>query len=132
MLTPFFDVAGLVANRQKILLSRWLHSKFISSLKSLSNWKTMFWVIPQEQDSIKTLEFAGTNSYFYSFTYQKNIYLAVSSSDQWVDFFCKFAGRQKSCWFNTKILSACLKHKPGLCFFSLHKMQMNKEHRLIN
>ena len=86
MLTPFFDVAGLVANSQKILLSTWLHSKLISSLKSLSNWWTMFWVIPQEQDSIKTLEFAETNSYFYIFTYQKNIYLAVSSSDQWVDF----------------------------------------------
>ena len=45
----------------------------------------MFWVISQEQHSIKTLEFTETNSYFYSFTYEKNIF--SSSSYQWVDFF---------------------------------------------
>ena len=37
----------------------------------LSNWKTMFWVISEQQHSIKTLEFTETNSYFISFTYEK-------------------------------------------------------------
>ena len=59
---------------QKILLSRWLHSKLISTLKFLGNWKIMFWVISQEQHNIKTHEFTETNSYFYSFTYEKNIF----------------------------------------------------------
>ena len=36
--------------------------------------KTMFWFTSQEQHSIKTLEFTETNSYFYSFTYEKNIF----------------------------------------------------------
>ena len=40
----------------------------------------MFWITSQEQHSIKTLEFTETNNYFYSFTYEKKIYLAVSSS----------------------------------------------------
>ena len=74
-----------LSNNQKILLSRWLHSKLISSLKFLGNWKTMFYVISQEQNSIKTLEFTETNSYFYSFTYEKNIF--TSSSYQVVDIF---------------------------------------------
>ena len=84
-LTPFEDDAEIrllnflmYANSQKILLSRWLHSKLISTLKFLSNWKTMFWVISQEQHSIKTLEFTETNSYFYSFTYGKNIFSSSS------------------------------------------------------
>ena len=119
----------MYANSQKILLSRWLHSKLISTLKFLSNWKTMFWVISQEQHSIKTLEFTETNSYFHSFTYEKNIF--SSSSYQWVDFLWEFAGRQKNCGFNTKIFSAFLKYKPGLYFSSLHQMQMSKQHRLI-
>ena len=45
----------------------------------------MFSVISQEQHSIKTLGFTETNSYFYSYTYEKNIF--SSSSYQWVDFF---------------------------------------------
>ena len=65
--------------------SQKIHSKLISTLQFLSNWKTMFWVISQEQHSIKTLEFTETNSYFYSFTYEKNIF--SSSFYQWVDFF---------------------------------------------
>ena len=65
--------------------SQKIHSKLISTLQFLSNWKTMFWVISQEQHSIKTLEFTKTNSYFYSFTYEKNIF--SSSFYQWVDFF---------------------------------------------
>ena len=85
----------MYANSQKILLSRWLHSKLISTLKFLSNWKTMFWVISQEQHSIKTLEFTETNSYFYSFTYEKTAYLAVSSCYQWVNVFVNLlAGRK--------------------------------------
>ena len=135
-LTPFEDYAEIRfldflmhANSQKILLSRWLHSKLISTLKFLSNWKTMFWVISQQQHSIKTLEFTETNSYFDSFTYEKNIFSSLSF--QWVDFFCEFVGRQKSCGFNTKIFSACRRYKSGF-FFPLHKIQMSKQQRLIN
>ena len=116
-LTPFEDnaeifwlkflkyLAGLFANIKEILLSRWFHTKLISTLKFLSNWKTIFWVISQQQHSIKTLEFTETNSFFHSFTYEKNIF--SSSSYQWVDFLWEFIGRQKSCGFNTKIFSAC-------------------------
>ena len=38
----------------------------------------MFWAISQKQHSIKTLEFTETNSYFYSFTYEKNIFSSSS------------------------------------------------------
>ena len=68
--------------------------KLISSLKFLSNCKTMFWVISQEQHSIKALEFTETNSYFYSFTYEKNIF--SSSSYQWVDFFVNLLADRKA------------------------------------
>ena len=79
---------SLFAKSQKILLPRWHHSKLISTLRFLNNWKTMFWDISQEQHSIKTLEFTEINSYFYSFTYEKKkTYLAVSWSYQWVDLF---------------------------------------------
>ena len=47
----------------------------------------MFRVISQEQRSIETLEFTKTNSYFYSFTYEKKTIIFSSSSYQWVDFF---------------------------------------------
>ena len=119
------------ANNQKILLSRWLHSYLISTFKFLSWWKTMFWVISQEQRSTKTLEFTETNSNFYSFTDEKNIFrssfiLPVGRV------FRELVGRQKSCGFNTKKFSACLRYKPGSYFFSLYKMQMSKQHRLIN
>ena len=69
----------------------------------------MFCVISQEQNNrIKTLEFTGTNSYFYSFTYEKKTKRIFSSLFyQWVDFFCAFADRQKTCGFNTKIFFAC-------------------------
>ena len=71
--TPFEDdVVYLQTTR------RWLHPKLISTLKFLSNCKTMFLVISQEQHSIKTLEFTETNSYFYSFTYGKNIFSSSS------------------------------------------------------
>ena len=121
----------MYVNSQKILSSRWLHSKLISTLEFSSNWKTMFWVISQEQHSIKTLEFTETNSYFHSFTYEKT-YLAVHLIYQWIDFLWEFAGRQKSCGFNTKIFSACWRYKPGFYFFSLHKIQMSKHDRFIN
>ena len=94
-LTPLEDDAEIrflsfpmYANSQKI------HSKLISTLKFLSNWKTMFWVISQEQHSIKTLEFTETSSYFYSFTYEKNIF--SSSSYQWVDFFVNLLADRKA------------------------------------
>ena len=100
-LTPFKDDAEIrlldflmYANSQKILLSRWLHSKLISTLKFLSNWKTMFWVISQKQHSIKTLEFTETNSYVYSFTYEKNIFSTWSY--QWVDFFVNLLEDRKA------------------------------------
>ena len=122
---------SLFAHSQKILLSRWPHSKLISTLKFLrATEKTMFWFTSQEEHSIKTLDFTETNSYFYSFTYEKNIF--SSSSYQWVDFIWEFVGRQKSCGFNTKIFSACLRYKPGFYFSSLHEIQMSKQHRLIN
>ena len=89
-----YSIGSLLAHNQKILLSRWLHSKLISTLKFLSNWKTMFWVISQEQHSIKTLEFTETNSYFHSFTYEKNIF--SSSSYQWVDFFVNLLADRKA------------------------------------
>ena len=47
--------------------------------------KPMFWFTSQKQHSLKTLEFTRTNSYFYSFTYEKNI--LVSPSYQRVNFF---------------------------------------------
>ena len=121
---------SLFANNQKILLSRWLHPKLISTLKFLSNCKTMFWLISQEQHSIKTQEFTETNSYFYSFTYGKNIF--SSSSYQWIDFLW-------ICWQAEKLW---IQHKNILCltriqtrllfFFSLHKREMSKHDRLIN
>ena len=103
--TPFEDEAeirlgysiflfSLFANSQKIPLSRWLHSKLISTLKFLRNWKTMFWVISQEQHSIKTLEFTETNSYFHSFTYEKNIFSSLSY--QWVFFFVNLLADRKA------------------------------------
>ena len=80
---------------------------------------------------IKTPEYTETKSYFYSFTYEKNIF-----SSQFIlaagRFFFKFVGRQKSRGFNTKIFSACLIYKPGFYFFSLHKIQISKQHSLIN
>ena len=95
--------------------------------------KIMFWVISQKQHSIKTLKFTKPDTYFYSFTCEKKNNLAVSSSyHQRVDFFCQFVGRQISCGFNTKIFSAYLRYKPGFYFFSLYKIQMSKQHRLIN
>ena len=106
-LTPFEDDAEIrllnflmYANSQKILLSRWLHSKLISTLKFLSNWKTMFWVIPQPQHSIKTLEFIETNSYFHSFTYEKT-YLAVHLTSGYI-FFENFLADRKAVYSTPK------------------------------
>ena len=95
--------------------------KLISSLKFLSNCKTMFWVISQEQHSIKTLEFTETNSYFHSFTYEKNIF--SSSSYQWVDFFVNLLADRKAVDSTPKyylldgdtnqasVFSPCIRHK---------------------
>ena len=44
---------------------------YFEVFKQLEN---QVWVISQKQHSIKTLEFTETNSYFYSFTYEKNIF----------------------------------------------------------
>ena len=96
-----FSCSLFANSQQKILLSRWLHSKLVSTLRFVSNWKTMFWIILQEQHSIKSLEFTKNNNYFYSFIYEKNIWQFIS---------------QESCGFNTKILSACWRYKPGFCF----------------
>ena len=104
---------SLFTKSQNILLSRWLHPKLISTLKFLSNWKTMLWVIAQEQRNIKTQEFTETNSYFYSFTYEKNIF--SSSSHRWVAFFMNLLADR----FNTRIFSACWRYKLGF-YFSLY------------
>ena len=81
--------------------------KLISTLKFLSNCKTMFWLISQEQHSIKTQEFTETNSYFYSFTYGKNIF--SSSSYQWIDFLW-------ICWQAEKLW---IQHKNILCLMGI-------------
>ena len=54
----------------------------------------MFWVIKQEQHNIKTPEFIETNSYFDSFTYEKNIFSSLSF--QWVDFFVNLLADRKA------------------------------------
>ena len=122
---------SLFSNSQKILLSRWLHPKLISTLKFLSNWKTMFWVISQEQHSIKTLEFTETNSYFHSFTYEKNIF--SSSSYIPVDrFSLRICWQTEKLWIQHQNILCLLEIQTRLLFFSLHKIQMSKQHRLIN
>ena len=65
------ETMSICKKPKNTFIHRWLHPKLISTLKFLSNYKTMFWAISQEQQSIKTLQFAKTNSYFYSFTYEK-------------------------------------------------------------
>ena len=60
----------------------WVHSN--SLIKNLTPFEDdagirllnflMQFIISQEQHSIKTLEFTETNRYFYSFTYEKNIF----------------------------------------------------------
>ena len=111
-LTPFEDDAEI-----RLL-------QIISTLKFLSNWNTMFWVISQDQYSIKTLEFTETNSYFYSFTYEEKNIFSSSFILPVGRCFCEFVGRQKSCGFNSKIFSACLRYKQGFYFFSLNKIQI--------
>ena len=131
-LTPLEDDAEIrflsfpmYANSQKI------HSKLISTLKFLSNWKTMFWVISQEQHSIKTLEFTETNSYFHSFTYEKNIF--SSSSYIPVDrFSLRICWQTEKLWIQHQNILCLLEIQTRLLFFSLHKIQMSKQHRLIN
>ena len=117
---------SLFANsQQKILLSRWLHSKLVSTLRFLSNWKTMFWIISQEQHSIKTLEFTETNSYFHSFTYEKNIF--SSSSYIPVDrFSLRICWQTEKLWIQHQNILCLLEIQTRLLFFSLHKIQMGK------
>ena len=122
---------SLFTKSQNILLSRWLHPKLISTLKFLSNWKTMFWVISQKQHSIKTLEFTETNSYFHSFTYEKNIF--SSSSYIPVDrFSLRICWQTEKLWIQHQNIICLLEIQTRLLFFSLHKIQMSKQHRLIN
>ena len=123
-LTPFEDDAEIrllnfmYANSQKIFLSWWLHSEWISTLKFLGNWKTMFWVISQKQHSIKTMEFTKTDSYFHSFSCEKKTYLAVSSSCQWVDFFVNLLGVDKL-WIPYQNIVCVLEIQTRLLFFLL-------------
>ena len=79
-----FDVVYLEIARRYFYQDSFTQKRFL--IKYLSNWKTIFWVISQEQHNIKTLEFTETNSYFYSFTYGK-VYVFSSSSYQWLNFF---------------------------------------------
>ena len=103
---------SLFSKSKKILLSRWLHPKFISTLKFES--RAMYWVISQEQHSIKTEEFTEINSYFYRFAYEKNIF--SSSPHQWVGFFWWICGQTENFWIQHRLLSACWRYKPGFCF----------------
>ena len=116
----------MFSNCQEILLSRYLYSKLISILKFLSNSKTMFWVISLEQHSIKTQEFTETISYFYSFTYEKNIWR--SSSHQWIDFFLWICWHTEKLWIQHQNIICLLEIQTSLLFFSLHKIQLSKQH----
>ena len=94
----------------------------ISTFKFLSNWRTMFWVISQEQHGIKTVKFIETSSCFYSFTYEKKNILS-SSSYQWVDFFVNLLADRKAVYSTpkyfllawdkneTSIFSLCIRYK---------------------
>ena len=121
---------SLFTKSQNILLSRWLHPKLISTLKFLSNSKIMFWVISQEQHSIKTLELTETNNYFYSFTNGKNTF--SSSSYQWIDFLWIYWHTEKL-WIQQQY---CLldrdTNQASICFPCIRYNQMSKHDRLIN
>ena len=68
---------------------------YFEIFKQLKNHVLSSGVISQEQHSMKTLEFTKTNSWFYSFTYEKkNIF--SSSSYQWVDFFVNLLADKKA------------------------------------
>ena len=85
-------------------LARWVHSD--SLIKNLTPFEDdaeicllNFLMYPDSQKILLSrtspLEFTETNSYFYSFTYEKTAYLAVSSCYQWVDVFVNLlAGRK--------------------------------------
>ena len=90
--------------------------KLISTLKFLSNCKTMFWLISQEQHSIKTQEFTETNSYFYSFTYGKNIF--SSSSYQWIDFLW-ICWQAEKLWIQHQNILCLIEIQTRLLFFLL-------------
>ena len=95
----------------------------------------MFWVISQEQHSIKTMKFTEINSYFYGFTYEKNIFILPVgrfSSYQWVDFFVNLLADRKAVDSSAKYSLLAGDKNQASIFFSLHKMQMSKQHRLIN
>ena len=105
----------MYANCQKILLSKWIHSKLISTLKFLSN-----------HGSIKTPEFTKTDSYFCSFTCEKTYFIAVSSSYQWI------CWQIDKLWIQHQNILCVLQIQTRLLFFLLHKIQMSKQNRLIN
>ena len=77
--------------------------------------KTMCWVISQEQHSIKTLEFIETNSYFYSFTFEKNTF--SSSSHQWIDFFLWICWQTEKLWVQHQNIISLLEIQTRLLFF---------------
>ena len=90
-------------------------------LNFLSNWKTMFWVISQEQHSIKTLLKLRA---ICIASLMKKTYLAVSSSYQWVGrFFYEFLADRKAvdstpkhyllAWdiIQAPIFSLCIRYK---------------------
>ena len=83
----------------------------------------MFWVISQEQRSIKTLEFTETNGYFYSFTYgKKHIWQFILPADR---FFVSLLADRKAVDSTPKyslldgdtnqvsIFSPCIRYKWG-------------------
>ena len=76
-------------------------------------------------------EFTETNSYFYSFTYIKNIF--SSSSYQWgVGFFVNLLTDRKVVDSTPKYSLLVGDTNQVSIYFSLHKIQMSKQHRLIN
>ena len=114
-LTPFKDDAEICLLNFLMWSTICKQPELISTLKFLGNWKTKCWVISQEQYSIKTLEFTETSSYFYSFTYEKNIF--SSSSHQWVDFFLWICWETEKLWIQHQNILCLLEIQTRFLFF---------------
>ena len=114
-LTPFKDDAEICLLNFLMWSIICKQPELISTLKFLGNWKTKCWVISQEQYSIKTLEFTETSSYFYSFTYEKNIF--SSSSHQWVDFFLWICWQTEKLWIQHQNILCLLEIQTRFLFF---------------
>ena len=119
--TQFSNVVYLQTARRYLfrLLSRWLYSKLISSLKLLSKLKNHALIYltgaPQHKE---TMEFSETNSYFHSLTYKKNIF--SSSSYIPVDrFSLRICWQTEKLWIQHQNILCLLEIKARLLFFLL-------------